>query len=54
MGRASSALQDLFRSIGDSQPSRRFAERGAWYEADNGMTALSEIVTLIEQTGALK
>ena len=47
------ALQDLFRSIGDSPANAsRFAERGAWYEADNGMTALGEIVTLIEQTGA--
>ncbi len=46
-------LQDLFRSIGDSPANAsRFADRGAWYEADNGMTALSEIVTLIEQTGA--
>jgi hypothetical protein len=46
-------LQDLFRSMGDSPTdATRFARRGAWYEADNGVTALREIVTLIEQTGA--
>ena len=46
-------LQELFRSIGDSpENATRFAQRGAWYEADNGATALSEIVTLIEQTVA--
>ena len=46
-------LQELFRSIGDSpENATRFAQRGAWYESDNGATALSEIVTLIEQTVA--
>ena len=48
-------LQDLFRSIGDSPAdASQFARRGEWYEADHGVTALREIVTLIEQTGATR
>jgi Thioredoxin len=48
-------LQDAFRSIGASPESaRRFAQRGAWYEADRGVTVLKEIVALVEQTGAAK
>jgi hypothetical protein len=48
-------LQDLFRSIGTNPESaRRFAQRGDWYQADQGVTVLKEIVALVEQTGASK
>ena len=45
------ALQHLFltmRTIPDN--GRLLAERQSWYDTDHGRTALSELVTLAEQT----
>jgi len=48
-------LQQLFRSMGSSPESaRQFAQRDSWYEADRGVTVLTEIVALVEQTRATK
>ena len=48
-------LQTMFLSMATSPESaRRFADRQAWCEADRGLTALSEIVALVEQTNATK
>jgi hypothetical protein len=48
-------LQKLFRSMSSSPDNaRQFAERGKWYEADRGVTVLTEVVALIEQTRAAK
>jgi hypothetical protein len=48
-------LQDLFRSIGDSEDNaQRFSQRGTWYEADRGVTSLKEIVALVERTRAAR
>ena len=48
-------LQQLFRSMSSSPESaRQFAQRGSWYEADRGVSVLTEIVALVEQTRASK
>jgi hypothetical protein len=48
-------LQQLFRSMSSNPESaRQFAQRGNWYEADRGVSVLTEIVALVEQTRASK
>jgi hypothetical protein len=45
------ALQHLFLTMGaNPNNGRRLAERQSWYDADRGRTALSELVSLAEQT----
>lgn len=45
------ALQQLFSSMSTNpDDGRRLAERQSWYDADHGRTALSELVSLAEQT----
>ena len=44
-------LQRLFLTMGANPDNgRRLAERQSWYDADHGRTALSELVSLAEQT----
>jgi hypothetical protein len=48
-------LQDWFRLMSvDPESARRFADRGAWYEADRGRTMLRELAALVEQTSGKK
>ena len=47
------ALQHLFLTMGTiPENGRRLAERQSWYDADHGRTALSELVSLAEQTAS--
>ena len=44
-------LQRMFLSMSTSAESaRRFSQRHTWYESDRGLTALKELLALIEQT----
>ena len=44
-------LQEAFRTMGDDPASHHHAaERQAWYDGDQGRTALEEIVTAAERT----
>ena len=44
-------LQRLFLTLGTNPDNgRQLAERQSWYDADHGRTALSELVSLAEET----
>ena len=44
-------LQNMFLSMSTNpENAKRFSQRRAWYEADRGLSALREIVALIEET----
>ena len=44
-------LQEAFRTMADDAASHHHAaNRQAWYDADQGRTALEEIVTIAERT----
>ena len=44
-------LQRVFLSMStDPESARRFSQRHTWYESDRGLTALRELLALIEQT----
>lgn len=48
-------LNALFRSLATSAESlRQLADRQTWYDQDRGRTALSEILTLVERSGATR
>ena len=48
-------LQQLFLNMGTNpDDGRRLAERQSWYDSDHGRTALSELVSLAEQTAPSK
>lgn len=44
-------LQNMFLSMSTNpENAKRFSQRRAWYESDRGLSALREIVALIEET----
>jgi hypothetical protein len=45
------ALQNMFLSMSTNpENAKRFSQRSTWYESDRGLSALREIVALIEET----
>jgi hypothetical protein len=49
------ALESVFLSMASSpERQKQFAERQAWYDADGGMTTVTEVVALAERTAATK
>jgi hypothetical protein len=48
-------LQRMFLSMStDPESARRFSQRHTWYDTDGGLTALRELLALIEQTSEQK
>jgi hypothetical protein len=44
-------LQNMFLSMSTNpENAKRFSQRRTWYESDRGLSALREIVALIEET----